>query len=213
MDYSVVVVAAGKGTRTNLEYNKVLYIMNDGKAVIDKTLRPFFHDEECKQIVIVINPLERYQFTKRFNNSKIEYANGGETRQDSVKNGLALVNQEYVMIHDGARCFLLSSSLEDLKECLKTEDACLLTVPVTDTVKRVVDGYVVDTLVRSELQAAQTPQCFKTELIRECHHKAEADGFVASDDSMLVERYSKTKVKAVMGSYDNIKITTDADLR
>lgn len=212
MNYSVVVLAAGSGTRMNLGYNKVLYRFKDGELLLSKTLRVFLEDEDCKQVILVTTPQEIDSIQAQIHHDKIVYAYGGSMRQDSVYEGLKLVSEEYVMIHDGARCFVDKVMIEDLKEALVDEDACLLMVPVIDTIKVVEDGYVVNTLNRDVLYAAQTPQCFKTDLIRKCHQMNREKQESVSDDASLVERFSDVKVKVVKGSYANKKVTTIEDL-
>ena len=85
-------------------------------------------------------------------------------------------------------------------------------VPTVDTPKIVDDGYVTETIQRDRVYRAQTPQCFKTELIRQCHQQAQEQGFVATDDAQLVERFSQVPIKVVLGDEDNIKITLPQDL-
>ena len=180
MNYSVIIVAAGKGTRTGLTYNKVFYKIGNA-PIITQTLKPFLEDADC---------------------AKIGYL------------GLQEVDTEFVMIHDGVRPFLTTKHLEALKAALKTEDAALLMVPLIDTIKEVKGGYVVHTPERSNYMSAQTPQAFRTELIKKCHEEAKKHPeIVASDDAMLAELFSDTKIKVVEGSYDNIKVTTQRDLK
>lgn len=211
MKYSAIVLAAGKGSRTNLEYNKVFYRFSDGEVLLNKTIQVFAKDTDCTQIVLVTTPEEMEIVQELIDCDKVCFAFGGKTRQESVYNGLEKVKEKYVMIHDGARCFIEKESIELLKQTLESEDACLLMVPVIDTIKRVVDGYVVSTPLRAELYAAQTPQCFKTELIKDCHEQGK-DGVGVSDDASLIELYSDVKVKVVTGSYANKKVTTKEDL-
>lgn len=212
MEYSAIILAAGKGSRTNLEYNKVFYKFSDGQVLLLKTLSRFLDDKSCTQIVIVSTPDEIAIIQEMIDDTRITYTYGGETRQDSVYNGLQKVSNEFVMIHDGARCFISAKEIDDCKKALEENDACLLMVPAIDTIKKVVDGYVVYTPLRSELYAAQTPQCFKTELIKECYQKAKDEGAIASDDASLVELYSDVKIKVVTGEYANKKVTTKEDL-
>lgn len=212
MEYSAIILAAGKGSRTNLEYNKVFYKFSDGQVLLLRTLSRFLDDKSCTQIVIVSTPDEIEIIQEMIDDERITYTYGGETRQDSVYNGLQKVSNEFVMIHDGARCFVSAKEIENCKKALEENDACLLMVPAIDTIKKVVDGYVVNTPLRSELYAAQTPQCFKTELIKECYQKAKDEGAVASDDASLVELYSDVKIKVVKGEYANKKVTTKEDL-
>lgn len=214
MNYSAIILAAGKGSRTQLEYNKVFYTFEDGEKLLSKTVRPFLDDYECVQIIIV-STSEEIEEVKAIlpDEDRIQYTYGGDTRQDSVYNGLQCIREEYVMIQDGARCFLTTAEIERCKKALKTEKACLLMVPAIDTIKVVKDGYVVNTPVRSTLYAAQTPQCFDTNLIKDCYEKGITEGWVASDDASLVEHFSDVKVKVVKGEYSNKKVTTLQDLK
>lgn len=214
MKYSAIILAAGKGSRTNLEYNKVFYTFKDGEKLLRKTVRPFLEDEDCTQLIVVCGKEEK-EIVKEIlpEDKRIETTYGGDTRQDSVFNGLSGVKESYVMIHDGARCYVSKEEIERCKETLESEKACLLMVPAIDTIKVVKDGYVESTPVRSTLYYAQTPQCFETSLIKECYLKGKEEGWQASDDTSLVERYSDTKVKVVIGEYANKKVTTKEDLK
>ena len=212
MNYSVIIVAAGKGTRTGLTYNKVFYKIGNA-PIITQTLKPFLEDADCAKIIMSISPHEQEEFEKIIQSEKIVYVPGGATRQESGYLGLQEVDTEFVMIHDGVRPFLTTKHLEALKAALKTEDAALLMVPLIDTIKEVKGGYVVHTPERSNYMSAQTPQAFRTELIKKCHEEAKKHPeIVASDDAMLAELFSDTKIKVVEGSYDNIKVTTQRDL-
>ena len=213
MKYSALIVAAGSGSRMGLGFNKVYAKLPDGEMILEKTIHVFMQDEECAQVVLVTDPHEyEERINKRFD-GRIVICNGGATRQESVHNGLAAVISPVVMIHDGARPYLSQDNLHDLKQAMETEQAALLTVPCKDTIKKVIDGYVVETYDRSTLAAAQTPQVFRTELIMNCMEQAVRDGYTGTDDASLVEKYSNVKVKAVTGSYANCKITTPEDLK
>lgn len=214
MNYSVIVLAAGRGSRTNLDYNKVFYTFENGQTVLNKSLSVFLSDEDCKQVVLVCADYEKdYVIENYLYDSRIQVVTGGQTRQDSVYNGLQIVDQDYVMIHDGARPFVEKKWISDLKHSLETEDACLLMVPSVDTTKIVVDGYVKESLERKLVYHAQTPQCFKTDLIKECHQLARNKQVQATDDAQLVEWFSKVRVKVVLSSFTNKKITLPEDLK
>ena len=214
MNYSVIVLAAGRGSRTNLDYNKVFYTFENGQTVLNKSLSVFLSDEDCKQVVLVCADYEKDYVTENYlYDSRIQVVTGGQTRQDSVYNGLQIVDQNYVMIHDGARPFVEKKWILDLKLSLETEDACLLMVPSVDTTKIVVDGYVKESLERKLVYHAQTPQCFKTDLIKECHQLARNKQVQATDDAQLVEWFSKVRVKVVLSSFTNKKITLPEDLK
>ena len=200
MNYSVIVLAAGRGSRTNLDYNKVFYTFENGQTVLNKSLSVFLSDEDCKQVVLVCADYEKDYVTENYlYDSRIQVVTGGQTRQDSVYNGLQIVDQDYVMIHDGARPFVEKKWILDLKHSLET--------------KIVVDGYVKESLERKLVYHAQTPQCFKTDLIKECHQLARNKQVQATDDAQLVEWFSKVRVKVVLSSFTNKKITLPEDLK
>lgn len=212
MNYTAVIVAAGSGSRMNLGYNKVYYPI-DGIPILQHAMSLFVEDEDCIQIVVVTDNEDYHKYIKENATGKIVIAQGGETRQESVANGVHAAICEKIMIHDGARPFLDKETLQRVKEALEIEDAVCVMVPCKDTIKRCQDGYIVETLVRQELMAAQTPQAFTTALYRECMEKAEEEGYQATDDCALVERYSNIRIKIVEGSYKNKKITTIEDLQ
>ena len=210
--YSVVLLCAGKGKRTGLSYNKMLYKMND-RTVYEMTLDIFLKDQRCEQVIVVTSPVERESFQELVCDERIEFVDGGKERQDSVYQGLQRVKAPYVFIHDGARPYLKQESIDALLECLKDHQACLLMVPCKDTIKKVVDGKVVETLARSELMQAQTPQAFSSQLIQEAYQKGIEQGYNATDDAQMVETFTNEDVYIVMGDYENTKITTSEDLK
>lgn len=211
MNYSAIVLCAGKGSRSGLTYNKMLYRFKN-KTVYEMTMEIFLNDERCKQIVVVTKEEELDDLKKLISSKKLDYVFGGKERQDSVYNGLQVVKEDYVLIHDGARPYLKKENIDDILECLNKNDACLLVVPVKDTIKVCIDGNIVKTLPREQLVQAQTPQAFKTELIKRCYQKGKDKNYIATDDASLVEYFENIEVKAVLGSYSNIKITTPDDL-
>lgn len=211
--YSVVIPCAGMGKRTGLGYNKIQYVMANGKTIIQNTVSVFEEDPRCQQIILVVKKEEKEDIQSMIFSSKIDYAIGGKERQDSVRHGLDLVKSDIVLIHDGARPYLQLEEIDALLSCLEKEQACLLMTPAKDTIKIVKDGYVEKTLERSSLMHAQTPQAFKTELIKKVHEQARASDFIATDDAMLVEVFSDVKVKVVLGKESNDKVTTKEDLK
>jgi len=212
MNYSVLIVAAGSGQRMGLGYNKVFYPLKEGVTVLQKTLRIFIEDKRCKQVVLVMGKEDLPRAVEENGTKKILYVLGGETRQESVFNGLMAVSEPQVLIHDGARPFLKQESLELLLTTLESEKACILAVPVKDTIKEVEDGYIVKTPPRKQLVQAQTPQAFETCLILDCYKKARKEKTEVTDDAQVIEMFSTIKIKIVEGDYGNIKITTMEDL-
>jgi 2-C-methyl-D-erythritol 4-phosphate cytidylyltransferase len=138
---------------------------------------------------------------------------GGEKRQDSVYLGLKACpnNTSVVVIHDGVRPLITPEKISESVRLCRTKKAVILAVPPKDTIKRVEDGSVVTTLDREKLWLAQTPQVFEFKLIIDAYEKAREDEFVATDDSVLLERLGR-EVTILEGEYKNVKITTAEDL-
>jgi 2-C-methyl-D-erythritol 4-phosphate cytidylyltransferase len=134
---------------------------------------------------------------------------GGARRQDSVRAGLAALGPcTWVAVHDAARPFADHTLLLRTLEAARATGAAVAAVPVQDTIKRVRDGRVVETLARAELWAVQTPQVFRGALLARAHEAATAE---ATDDAALVERLG-VPVAVATGAYVNIKVTTPDDL-
>jgi 2-C-methyl-D-erythritol 4-phosphate cytidylyltransferase len=215
---SAVVVAAGRGSRMNMDVNKQ-YIEICGKPVLARTLQVFQDCWLVRDIIVVANENDiiycRESIIRKFGFDKVRaIVTGGAERQNSVYNGLLEVdkNCEIVLIHDGARPFV---DEEQITECVQAAcdfGAASLAVPVKDTIKKTDSrGFVQDTLERTDLWAVQTPQAFRLGLILDAHKKAADEEFTGTDDAVLAERAGH-RLKLVDGSYYNIKITTREDL-
>ena len=210
MKYSCVLCAAGSGSRMNLGYNKVFYPISENRTVLDLTISVFDQDEDCDEIVVVT---QKENFDLVYPSKKLKLTEGSTTRSLSVFEGLKLVRNEYVMIHDGARPYVTLKNLNDIKECLKENDACLLAVPCVDTIKVVNGTTVLQTPKRSTLWNAQTPQAFKTELIKSAYQKSFDLNIEVSDDASAVELCTEVPIQIVKGDYQNIKITNPQDIQ
>jgi 2-C-methyl-D-erythritol 4-phosphate cytidylyltransferase len=119
---------------------------------------------------------------------------------------------DIVVVHDAVRPFITRVLVRAVIAAAREHGAAICGLPITDTVKRVRDGLVAETVDRAELWAVQTPQAFRHPLLREAHEKAQRDGVVGTDDGMLVERLGHP-VRIVPGLVQNLKITTPDDLR
>jgi 2-C-methyl-D-erythritol 4-phosphate cytidylyltransferase len=129
-----------------------------------------------------------------------------------VYNGLQAVDDVgIVLVHDGARPFISHKKIEDLVHKAQETGAATLAVPVKDTIKRVVNGVVVETVERSTLWSVQTPQAFIPSLVIDAHHQANKENYIGTDDASLIERIGNP-VSIVLGDYTNIKLTTPEDL-
>ncbi|WP_153461783.1 MULTISPECIES: 2-C-methyl-D-erythritol 4-phosphate cytidylyltransferase [Sediminibacillus] len=213
--YQAIILAAGQGKRMKAGENKQ-FIHISGRPLILHTLDVFLRDTWCTAITLVVNPKEEErmeELLKSVSSQKdIRLVKGGEERQQSVFSGLKSMEgyTGMVFIHDGARPFVSIDHLHELAETTMEKHAALLAVPVTDTIKQVVDGRL-RTLDRKTLWAAQTPQSFDFELIYQIHQQAAEQGLLGTDDASLAE-YFGHHVGIVQGSYHNIKITTPEDL-
>lgn len=216
MSYDVVIPAAGQGKRMKAGRNK-LFIELKGDPVIIHTLRVFDSHRQCDKIILVINEQEREHFQQLLSDypfqTSIELVAGGDERQHSVYKGLKAVKQEkIVLVHDGARPFIKHEQIDELIAEAEQTGAAILAVPVKDTIKRVQDLQVSETIERSSLWAVQTPQAFRLSLLMKAHAEAEYKGFLGTDDASLVEEMEGGSVRVVEGSYTNIKLTTPDDL-
>ncbi|GAE93784.1 2-C-methyl-D-erythritol 4-phosphate cytidylyltransferase [Gracilibacillus boraciitolerans JCM 21714] len=217
VEYNVIVLAAGQGKRMKAGKNKQ-FIELLKEPLIIHTLRKFIQDNWCRHIYLVINPLERTEMEMLLTNyswhKQVIVVHGGKERQESGYQGLLAIKgdeqQRVIMIHDGARPFVEEQHLHALAQAAKQEKAALLAVPVTDTIKRK-SGCKMETLDRSTLWAAQTPQAFDYNLIKNAHEKAISCNFLGTDDVSLVEAL-EMPVEIVEGSYRNVKITTPEDI-
>lgn len=221
---AAIVLAAGRGKRMNSKVAKQ-YIMLGDKPVLYYSLRTL-ENSFVDEIVLVTSPGEeeycKTEIKDKYGFNKItQIVAGGKERYHSVHKGLcALENVEYVFIHDGARPFLTEEILKRALESVKEDNACVVAVPVTDTIKVVDDsGYVASTPDRAHLWSMQTPQTFKYSLIRKAYdiliEKEDSyieKGIHITDDAMVAEAVLNVPVKIVEGSYDNMKITTPDDL-
>ena len=142
---------------------------------------------------------------------RISCVRGGDTRQASVRAGLEAVDAERVVIHDGARPFARPDVFRRAITALEEFPAAVAAVPIEETVKRVAEGQVLETLDRDGLWRIQTPQAFRTETLAEAHAAALEAGVEATDDAALVERIGGT-VAIVPGARYNLKVTYPEDL-
>lgn len=214
MKYEVVIPAAGQGKRMKAGINKQLLELG-GQPVIVRTLKIFEQDDWCEGIIVVVSEAERERFHELFQAFQLKKVNalviGGAERQHSVYNGLKAVSSELVLIHDGARPFVTMEKIHELVNEANEHGAAVPAVPMKDTVKRVQQGFVEETVERSSLWAVQTPQAFRVSLILTAHERAKQEGYIGTDDASLVERIGE-KIKIIEGDYRNIKLTTPDDL-
>ncbi len=203
---SAVIVAGGSGKRMGRP-KQMLPL--GGKPVLVRTVEAF-QKAGVSEIVVVTPPENRPELNRHF--SGLIYADPGSTRLESVQNGFLKVSPQAqtVAVHDGARPLVNPAAIAACLQTAAQEGAAVLAVPVKDTVKVCQNSTVEKTLDRSSLWAAQTPQCYRREILAEALDKfgAEKD---ATDESQLVEKLG-VRVRVVPSDYKNNKITTPEDL-
>jgi 2-C-methyl-D-erythritol 4-phosphate cytidylyltransferase len=216
---SAIIVAAGRGVRMGGSIPKQ-YLLLGNFPVVSHSLMAF---DDCRAIdrlyLVVPEPDVDYCARKILRPLRlakpVQLVPGGAQRQLSVYNGLCRIEhkQGMVLIHDGVRPFVDPDHIRSCLEGAGETGACIPAVPVTETLKNVSSaGVIENTIDREGIWQAQTPQAFSYDVIMKAHAKARKDGFLASDDALLVERLGE-KVRVIAGNKDNLKITTPEDLQ
>lgn len=212
---TAVVAAGGRGERMNLDLAKPLVEIKK-KPIFIYTLETLEFHPLIDEIILVFNKdglTQARSLLKDYGLKKVSRViAGGSTRKESVGRGLDVVDSKtsYVVIHDGVRPFVDEGSISRVITQAQASGAAILGVPVKSTIKRADrNGEVDATLRRDQLWEIQTPQVFERELIQKAYLRASKHS--VPDDAALVEMMGK-KIKIVMGSYFNIKITTQEDL-
>ena len=215
---TAIVLAAGRGTRMGTKIQKQ-YLDLCGKPVLYYSLHAFQESPLIDEILLVTGEQEieycRKEIVEKFDFQKVKkIVAGGAERFLSVYNGLKACTCDFVYIHDGARPFVDEPMLERVYAAVCKYEACLVGMPVKDTIK-IADtaGFIKETPKRSLVWQIQTPQCFVTAEIREAYQKMmEAGDDSVTDDGMVMETYGIRGVRMIKGSYENMKITTPEDM-
>lgn len=210
--YDVIIPAAGMGKRMQANQNKILLTINQ-KSILEHTVSVFQQDTHCRAIHLAaqLDEIELLQTMLQAYDKVGIITEGGSERQYSIYNVLKAIDPcEYVFVHDAARPFVTQDTLNKLYESVQQTNSVIAAVKVKDTIKRIENNQVTETLKRDELWQIQTPQAFSYQLLLDAYNKADADSFLGTDDASLVERISQVHV--VDSDYDNIKITTPEDM-
>jgi 2-C-methyl-D-erythritol 4-phosphate cytidylyltransferase len=217
MSVGAVVLAAGRGERFGGAIPKA-FVPLAGKPMLLHALAAI----AAARVIDFVVPVVARSELPRLESLATELAEirglrpavvGGAERQDSVTAGLAALppETELVAIHDAARPLVGPEAISRVVNAARLSGAAILGIPARDTIKRVRGGRILGTPLRSECYAAQTPQVFRVDLLREALEKAAADGFLGTDDSELVERIG-VPVDLVSGETSNFKVTDAVDL-
>jgi len=231
MKVTVVIPAAGLGTRMSPATKDKKptatkqFAELAGKPILIRTLLKFAKHPRVSEIYVALRKGEIDPFRARLEREapeilaeKTELLEGGEHRQQSVANALARVSadpDDIVLVHDAVRPFVTDEIIDEVVAAAQRYGAAIAGVPAVDTVKQVertAEGALIKaTILREKVVMAQTPQGFRYAVLKKAFDEAAADGFTGTDEASLVER-SGHPVAVVMGSAQNIKITTPADL-
>lgn len=215
MKVGAIIPAAGRGTRVGAAMPKQ-FLELQGRPLIHHTLKVFASCEVIDYVILVMPQIDVDESGDDWLNKYEVISNvvaGGPQRQDSVKNGFFALEEstEIVVVHDGVRPFTTSQMISDTVDAARCYGAAITAIPLSDTIKKVIDGFVEKTVSRDGLWRVQTPQAFKYDLLQKALEKASADSSYGTDEGALVE-YLGNQVKIVSGSELNIKITQKEDL-
>jgi len=212
MSILVIIPAAGTGTRLGGDVPKQ-YRTFGGRTILQHVIDRFLADAEVTLIVVPVSADWLGRMQQELSGDRVEVVAGGETRQESVRRGLlAAEGSEFdvVAVHDAVRPFFTVESFRAAVDAARHDGAALPAIPVTDTIHGVHNGTIAATLDRRDLVAAQTPQCFRPQLLREVLERAAEEGIEGTDEAGLAARYGFT-VRVVAGDPENFKITRPED--
>jgi 2-C-methyl-D-erythritol 4-phosphate cytidylyltransferase len=209
---AVIIVAGGSGSRMNAAIPKQFLLLN-GKPVLIHTLEKFALFDSSMQVVLVLpeNEFERWESMKReFGNGgfDVQLAAGGTSRFYSVKNGLALVTTDVVGIHDAVRPLVSIETIALAFGAAVSQGSGIPVVPLTDSIRRV-EGDTSIAVSREDFRLVQTPQCFRTDLLKNAYQQAFLPHF--TDDASVVEA-NGIAITLTEGNKENIKLTTPSDM-
>ena len=216
--FAVILPAAGNSTRfQQQQHKKKVFVELKGRPVWVRSAEFFVHREDVVQTLLTISPDDMEWFREKFRPNlaflNVELVSGGKERADSVQNALAKVRADvdFVAVHDAARPLLAKEWVNQVFAAAEKTGAAMLATPVTSTLKRVDhQQQIQQTVDRTALWAAQTPQVFRRDLLVRAF--AARGTLNATDESQLVEQLGHA-VQVVAGSPLNLKITTPDDFR
>ena len=212
-----LIPAAGVGARMKADRPKQ-YLSVHNKTILEHSLSVFLGSDHIEGVQLCLSPKDEYWQDIAFSHEKLlPVCGGGERRSDSVLLGLAALAknadvEDWVLVHDAARPCLTQELLNMLIAKLVDDPVGgILATPVADTLKNVSQGYIENTIDRSAMWAAQTPQMFRLGFLQECLQKALAADIAVTDEASCVEA-AGFQPRVVLGTRSNIKVTYPEDL-
>jgi 2-C-methyl-D-erythritol 4-phosphate cytidylyltransferase len=211
-----IIPAAGLGVRMGNTRKQFLRL--DGTPILSLTLRKFDACPQVDEIFVAARAEDGHAVREMVASAnvskKVTIVQGGDTRQESVENGLRALpaDTKFVAVHDAVRPFVTVSEISAVIHEAERSGGCILAVLCVDTVKQVERTRITATIPRERIVLAQTPQVFRYELLLRAFDQARRDQFTGTDEASLVERLGED-VTVVPGSPRNIKITSPHDLQ
>lgn len=215
---ALIIPAAGSGTRLNSSVPKP-YLEIGGRSILEHTVGKFAQLEQLTSVIIACQA-EHLEQTQAMlspllpEQIRLTVVEGGSERQYSIMNALEEVgDEELTAVHDAVRPFVTPEQIKRCAVAAQQHGGAILAVPAKDTIKKVENGgRITETPDRNLLWQAQTPQIFRTELLKAAFQKAISEQYRGTDDASLVERVGGT-VHVVEGSRENFKITYPLDMK
>ena len=211
-----IIVGAGRGLRfASDSQTQKQFLLLGGEPLILKTLQPFLTSNRISSCVLVV-PKSAVDLVKKevapyASEDNIRVIAGGERRQDSVRFGVeAADGADVVVVHDAVRPFVRQEWISQVIDRCINNDGAIIALSVSDTLKKVVDGKICETIPREDIWQAQTPQAFRRELLMEVYASVDWENVHVTDEAQLLEIAGKS-VAIVPGSSENFKITTQDD--
>jgi 2-C-methyl-D-erythritol 4-phosphate cytidylyltransferase len=211
----VIIPAAGSGTRFGGDVPKQ-FLPLGGKPLVQRVVERFLFDGVVTRIVVPVLDM-LLSAVKTTPGDRVQFVAGGATRLQSVTRGLEAARDEIddeidlVAIHDAVRPFFSLDTFHATLDAARTHGAAFPGIPLPDTVHQIADDAIVSTPDRSVLVAAQTPQCFRVDVLREILERAAREDAGATDEAGLAAKYGR-RVQLVPGDSINFKITRPEDL-
>ena len=206
MKTSLILACAGKGARAGLKQNKLLY-RTENQSILEKTLNAFLESGLIDQVIITASE-EDFETIKSLVGEKAQVVLGGNTRTQSVKNALEVIDGDIVLIHDGARPFVSAKLIKDCIDTALKHGSAIPVIPTPNTILKKQGEFVSEYLGKDELCSVQTPQGFKANLIKDAYARACDKAF--NDDGEVYLNYIG-KLATFDGDAKNIKITYSKD--
>jgi len=216
MSAVAIIVGAGQGLRFKSEsQTPKQFLKLGGKSLIIRSLQPFLTSDVIAECVLVVpeDAVDRLieEAAQNISGKTFRVIAGGKRRQDSVRQGVeAAEDADVVVVHDAVRPFILTDWISQVVNLCNNHDGAIVALPVSDTLKKVVDGKISQTVNREDIWQAQTPQAFRREALLKAYDSVDWKNLQVTDEAQLLEIAGKS-VAIVAGSSENIKITTQDD--